>query len=223
MNADFWHKKWEKGDIGFHEATVNPLLEAHIGKLQLSAGSRIFLPLCGKTLDIAWLYTAGYRIAGVELSKHAVLQLFNELHLVPSVTPTSISAITRYSAPGIDILVGDIFAVDAGTLGAIDAVYDRAALVALPADDRVIYSGHISKISAGAIQLLITYEYASEKLQGPPFAVDAGEIHRNYSAHYQAEELEQQSIAGGLKGVDAINRVWLLRPRETTGDPLCQS
>ncbi len=54
MQGNCWLQKWEKNEIGFHESEANPLLVEHFKELSLAKGSRIFLPLCGKTLDIAW-------------------------------------------------------------------------------------------------------------------------------------------------------------------------
>lgn len=109
MNLDFWHQKWEKNEIGFHESKPNTLLVAHFNALKLIEGSRIFLPLCGKTVDIAWLLSKGYRVVGVELSRLAIEQLFLELSVAPEIT--KIDDIYHYSANNIDIFVGDIFEV----------------------------------------------------------------------------------------------------------------
>jgi thiopurine S-methyltransferase len=59
MEASFWHQKWEKGDIGFHRSEANAFLIEHFEKLNLAKGARVFLPLCGKTRDFAWLLTCG--------------------------------------------------------------------------------------------------------------------------------------------------------------------
>ena len=79
MEAGFWHQKWEKGDIGFHAPEVNPSLQEHFGKLQMAAGARVFLPLCGKTRDIGWLLDEGFRVSGAELSELAIKELFKKL------------------------------------------------------------------------------------------------------------------------------------------------
>lgn len=63
MDANFWHEKWQRREIGFHQPQANPLLVAYFDKLNLAAGSRVLLPLCGKTRDIAWLLDRGFRVA----------------------------------------------------------------------------------------------------------------------------------------------------------------
>ncbi len=212
MDPDFWHQKWERNDIGFHRAEANPLLVEYFGRLPARKGGRIFLPLCGKTLDIAWLLARGYRVAGAELSRTAVEQLFAGLGVEPGITETG--EWSRYSASGINIFVGDIFRLSGAALGPVDAVYDRAALVALPAEMRARYTAHLEEITAGAPQLLICYEYDQALAEGPPFSVSDEEVDRHYRAAYALTRLASVEVPGGLKGKCAAReKVWLLKGR----------
>lgn len=211
MEAGFWHAKWEKNEIGFHLAEVNPLLVVHFGALALAAGSRVFLPLCGKTRDIPWLLAAGCRVAGAELSRIAVEQLFADLGVAPEIV--QLGALERFSAKGIDIFVGDIFALSGELLGPVAAVYDRAALVALPAAIRPRYAAHVAAITQRAPQLLIAYEYDQSRQDGPPFSVGAEEVARCHGERYALERLATVDVPGGLKGkCPALEHVWRLRP-----------
>lgn len=213
MDSSFWHEKWQTGDIGFHQREANPLLVAHLGRLHLQQGSRVFLPLCGKTRDLAWLLESGFRVVGAELSETAITQLFAELGLSPRVA--ELGPLRHYSADNIDILVGDIFDVTEEHLGPVDAVYDRAALVALPAAMRPSYTRHLMGITQFAPQLLITYEYAQSEFAGPPFSVDEDEVKAHYGADYRVVPVARETVAGGLKGKIAAHQAgWLLT---TTG------
>lgn len=210
MDASFWHAKWEKSEIAFHQEDVNPLLLDHFGALSLPAGSRVFVPLCGKTRDILWLLQSGYRVVGAELSRLAVEQLFAEMDLAPSVTQAG--PLTHFAAEDIDIYVGDIFELSAAQLGQVDAVYDRAALVALPATMRQCYADHLAAITGRARQLLIAYDYDQSLQNGPPFAVGAGEVRSLYEPYFQVTLLASVEIVGGLRGkCPASEHVWLLR------------
>jgi thiopurine S-methyltransferase len=212
MLANFWHQKWEKNEIGFHLPDANPLLVKHFPSLNLKQGARIFLPLCGKTLDIAWLLAQGYRLAGAELSAIAIEDLFNRLNLTPTIT--KLDEITHYSAHNIDIFVGDFFNVTPAMLGNVDAVYDRAALVALPVDMRKQYATHLITLTNTASQLLICFEYDQALHAGPPFSVTADEVKQYYQATYDTSLLGSSDVAGGLKGqCPATEHVWWLKPR----------
>lgn len=209
MDRDFWHRKWATNQIGFHENAANAHLLAHIGRLGLAPGGRVFVPLCGKSLDLHWLLAAGYRVAGVELSQLAVDQLFAGLGIVPEV---SVAAdLLHYRARGIDIFVGDVFALQAGMLGAVDAVWDRAALVALPEATRARYASHMSVLAAGAPQLLVCYQYDQALMDGPPFSVGDDEVRQRYGHAYTVTLLDKAAVAGGFKGrLPALEAVWLL-------------
>jgi thiopurine S-methyltransferase len=211
MQHDFWHDKWHKNEIGFHLPEANPLLRKHFYALQLKQGARVFLPLCGKTLDIAWLLAQGYRVVGAELSEVAIRDLFASLDLTPSIT--KLAEITHYSAANIDVFVGDIFKLSPSLLGQVDAVYDRAALVALPAEMRKLYTAHLLLLAQAAPQLLICFEYDQSVQAGPPFSISAQEVNQHYQTHYAIHLLENVEVNGGLKGrCPATEHVWRLKP-----------
>lgn len=209
MDTDFWLKRWRNNEIGFHQREANPLLTARFKNLRLQRGARVFVPLCGKTLDIPWLLSRGYRVAGVELSELAIEQLFAELGVRPHVS--KIGELKRYSASDIDIFVGDIFALSAEMLGPVDATYDRAALVALPEAMRECYAGHVAAITGQAPQFLLTFEYDQSQMDGPPFSVTGTEVTRLYRDTYDVTLATSRDVPGGLKGIcAATENAWLL-------------
>lgn len=209
MDRDFWHRKWASNEIGFHEGAANALMLAHVGRLGLMAGSRVFVPLCGKSLDLHWLLSEGYRVAGVELSRLAVDQLFAALGITPDVSAAG--ELLLYRAGNLDIFVGDIFSLSADMLGPVDAVYDRAALVALPEAIRARYAALVTQLAARAPQLLICYQYDQAIMAGPPFSVSDDEVRERYGEAYALTLLERAEVAGGFKGrFPALEAVWLL-------------
>lgn len=211
MKHDFWHSKWHKNEIGFHLPEANPLLVKHFPSLQLEPNHRIFLPLCGKTLDIHWLLAQGYQVVGAELSTIAVEALLSELNLTPTIT--QVGNLTQYSAPNITLFNGDIFELNQTLLGKVDAVYDRAALVALPLEMRQRYAAHITAITQNVPQLLVCFEYDQAQIEGPPFCVNTDEVRVHYAQDYAIHLLESTALAGGLKGkVEAFEQVWHLMP-----------
>lgn len=210
MDVDFWNKKWENNEIAFHKNEANPLLVQYFKALSLAEGSRVFVPLCGKTLDIAWLLANGFRVVGVELIETAIKQLFTELGVEPKISVAG--EIKHYSAKDIDLFVGDIFTVSGKTLGLVDAVYDRAALVALPKQMRHRYTVHLMEMTNKAPQLLITFEYDQSVIEGPPFSISNEEVNQHYRDSYDLTLIASTDVPGGLKGkCAAIENVWLLK------------
>lgn len=188
------------------------MLVKYFSELALAKGRRVFVPLCGKTLDIAWLLSKGYRVAGVELSQTAIEQLFMELGVQPDIS--MVGPLAQWSARDLDIFVGDIFALTKKILDPVDAIYDRAALVALPESMRDRYTAHLTEITGKAPQLLICYDYDQRAMEGPPFSVRNEEVTRHYAHLYQVTLLSSTDITGGLKGkCPAKENVWSLRPK----------
>ena len=210
MEHNFWHKRWENNQIGFHESKTNYLLLKYFTELSIEQSSRVFVPLCGKTLDIAWLLSSGYNVVGAELSELAIKQLFEELSVEPEIS--EVGNLKHYSAKNIDIFVGNIFDLSESVLGKVDAVYDRAALVALPEEMRNTYSAHIMQITKNAPMLLICFEYDQNSMNGPPFSISGEEVNRHYKHSYNLSLIASVKIPGGFKGNLTVKEsVWLLQ------------
>ncbi|GFD95633.1 thiopurine S-methyltransferase [Alteromonas sp. KUL156] len=216
MEHSFWHSKWQKNEIGFHEPKGNVLLVKYASFLlgddsSNSSLKRIFVPLCGKTRDIGWLLSQDCEVVGAELSEVAVVQLFEELGAKPTVTTTSNGKV--YAKDGLTVYVGDIFKLTPSDLGDITGVYDRAALVALPSPLREQYAAHLMAITQCAPQLIISFEYDQNEMPGPPFSVNEKTVDSLYAGDYDIKRLERSVLEGGLKGkVDADNLVFALNP-----------
>ena len=209
MEASFWHNRWQTNQTGWHERAVNPLLTTHFPSLNVPPDGRVFVPLCGKSLDLGWLLSRGYAVAGAELSELAVTQLFAELGMEARISEVGKFRIFR--GKKIDIFVGDIFDLSREILGPVDAVYDRAALVALPEAIRTRYAAHLKTITALAPQLVIGYEYDQTVVAGPPFSVTSDELRRHYSDSYTLTLLARVEVPGGLKGkCPAAEHIWQL-------------
>lgn len=193
MDPDFWQQRWQEGRIGFHQARVTPLLEQHWDAVGVPAGARVFVPLAGKSLDMAWLAARGHGVLGVELSRLAVEQFFDDHGLRPEVHESGYGR--HYRAGGIELVHGDAFALDAGILAGCAGVFDRAALIALPPDLRRRYAAELyARLPEGCRGLLVTLEYPQHEKDGPPFSVPADQVHALYDAHWRVDMLERRGI-----------------------------
>jgi thiopurine S-methyltransferase len=211
MHSKFWHKRWATSDIPWHESAGSSLLAENLNALSLRCSTRIFVPLCGKTLDIRWLLGQGYSVVAIELSEMAVNQLFSELGSKPKIVQSG--SLKHYSVNKLDVFIGDFFVLTADLLGTVDAVFDRASLVALPIEMRVKYTRHLADITAKALQLLIVFEYHSPEMVGPPFSISMDEITKHYSEIYAISLLSSRDVSGKLRGdLAALENAYLLQP-----------
>lgn len=193
MDADFWHTRWQDNRIGFHRETPLPLLVQHWPTLRLPPGSRVFVPLCGKSLDMVWLAEQGHRVLGVELSALAIRQFFAERGLVPK-TYASPAGVHHVAGPW-ELIEGDAFALPAELLADCAGVYDRGALVALPPAMRNTYVRTTwQRLPAGCRGLLVTLTYPEHQKAGPPFPVTDEEVRERFSPDWKVEQLECRDI-----------------------------
>lgn len=193
MRPEFWQDRWRSGQIGFHQSSPDRNLLQHWSDLRLASGSRVFVPLCGKSLDLIWLRDQGYSVVGVELSDIAVQAFFMENGI--AARRRIIDGFDIHESPGLVLLCGDYFALTRALLGPVAAVYDRAALISWTEELRAPYALHLAALTdRGTQTLLITLEYPQPQMTGPPFSIDSGEIERLHSRHYSIQELGRRDI-----------------------------
>ena len=207
MDAAFWHQRWADQQVGFHQDTPTPLLLRHWPSLGVPVGSTVLVPLAGKSLDMVWFAAQGYRVLGVELSQLAVEQFFAEHGLQAEVETTRYG--THYRAGGIELICGDAFSLDAALLADCTAVFDRAALIALPAQMRKHYADALySRLPTGCRGLLITLEYPQVERDGPPFSVTEGEVGALFDTDWTVERIDHRPVPpdhpGFVPGVSTL-------------------
>jgi len=191
VDPEFWHERWAKGEIGFHQHDFNAHMQAFMDRLGLRPGAHVFVPLCGKSLDLLWLLRRGYRVTGVEINPRAVGDFFSENGLAPRVS--EIPGGQLFQAAGLDLFCTDFFATDFPGMPAIDAVYDRAALIALPPDMRRAYAPRLTGlVEPGVRILLVTLDYPQHEMRGPPFAVTPAEVTELFAGSCLIERLHDE-------------------------------
>jgi len=177
MDHEFWLGRWREGRTPFHEGVANRFLVAHHDRI--AACRRVLVPLCGKAEDLAYLAARGHDVVGIELAADAIDQFFAEHAITPAVSDRA--GLRVYEAGAITLLAGDFFATTRESVGSIDGVYDRGAIVALPPDTHPRYATHLRALApAMKRQLLIALEYPPGAYDGPPFTVTVDELRALY-------------------------------------------
>ena len=189
MDAEFWHNRWRDNLVPFHKERTNHYLEKYFDALKLGDGGHVLVPLCGKSVDMRWLREHGCTVTGVELSDIAVRDFFSEQRIAASAREAG--AFRILEGDGIELLQGDFFALDATCTANVSAVYDRAALIALPVELRVRYVDHLIALLAPEVpMLLLTFEYPAHEIDGPPFSVDEAQVRELYAGKRRVTRLE---------------------------------
>ena len=205
MQPEFWKARWSEGKIGFHEGAPNAFLARHASRI--ADRRRVLIPLCGKSEDLAYLAAHDHEVIGIELVEDAVRAFFAEHGVTPSITRRG--PLVIYTSGAITVFAGDLFDVNEADVGAIDAIYDRAALIALPPELRPRYVDHLRTLVPSRTQaLLVTLEYPQDKLDGPPFSVPETEVRALYAS---AELLDERLATGRIAdaGLSARERCYI--------------
>ena len=202
MQHSFWLERWRDNRIGFHLEHINPFLAAYWSRLHLPQDSKVFVPFCGKSKDLLFLHQQGHKVIGNELSPLAVNDFYTEHQLNASKSDISgenssvpEKPLQLWQSDKVDIFCGDFFSLEKEQLADISAVYDRAALVALPSKMRQNYARKMLQILPQKVcMLLLTLEYDDTEKQGPPFSVTEEEVSRLYGQQFEIELLEVKDI-----------------------------
>ncbi len=201
MDTQFWNDRWKQNKIGFHQTNVNPYLAYFYGDKGADVSKRqalkVFVPLCGKSLDLLWLAQNGYAVFGVECSAKAVVNFFTENGLNYQSVSRDKHAFYQHSeqAASIEIYQGDFFDLQSADLTGITDIFDRAALIALPDSMRGQYVDKMVQLQqSGTRTLLVTLSYNQPEMNGPPFSVDEQEVYALYEKDFSIEKLLQKNI-----------------------------
>ena len=219
MEHDFWHQAWSKADQpGWQQKNVNPYLVKHWADSGALSGEAVFVPLCGRTLDMQWLRDYGHHVIGIDLSVTA-LQDFCKQQSIDAVCERD-GELTVFRAPGWTLYAGDFFKLQAAQISRVSRVYDRAALIALPPDMRKAYASHLQEILPGGSEIFtITIAYDQKMMKGPPFSVSDNEVLDHYDGAYEVQTLASASGPDqvgnlGARGLETLTETcFLLRPK----------
>lgn len=193
MEPGFWHEKWHQQQIGFHQQDINPFLVKYWQQLRLPANTKVFVPLCGKSLDMCFLAEQGHQVIGCELNELAVQQFFSDNQL--EMSQTTVGEHQHYQTEQISLYQGDIFTLPKVITQEVTAFYDRAALIAWPESMRAQYAKQLaSLLPSGCVGLLVTLDYPQEALIGPPFAVSPTWVEQHLSDDFDIEVLASQDV-----------------------------
>ena len=209
MDHEFWHKAWQREKQGWHQAVTNPHLERYWADFNAPADAPVFVPLCGKSMDMLWLLEQGHEIVGVELNEEAVQSFFTEHGLEATISVEGDYHVYRCDA--LTIYVGDYFALDAASTAKCPVVFDRAALIAMPPSMRPDYAHKQAELlKPGERIFLITLNYPQEQMQGPPFSVEDVEVTDLYQKYFTVKHVCSEadpSMVDGLRKRAGLTRV----------------
>lgn len=192
MDETFWQERWAEGRLGFHVGHPHPALGRHWQSF-VGSGSvhRVLVPLAGKSADLLWLRDQGHDVVGVEFIRRAVDDFVDENHLEATTETTHYGTLTRIGA--LSLACADFFALSPEELGTFDAVYDRAAFVAIDPTRRSEYTKKLAELTRPAARLFLV-NFVHDMPGGPPFSIPEPELRQLFDPFFELEQRDEADI-----------------------------
>jgi len=221
MRAEDWDFRWSKDQTKFHMPQVHPMLRKHIDKLtQGNIRSRVFVPLCGKSLDMKWLADQGHEVIGNEYADEGCRQFFEEHNIPYTTTPLQGIKGVLYKATGVPIQIYrcDCFDLTSKLLGKFDCIWDRGGFVALPVKERKRYANiNRSLMSPKCRYLLDTFLVDNGIFGGPPFNCSEADVNAAFGSSCKVQKLDEKDAFGKWQeswGVSSfVEELFLIEPQ----------
>lgn len=196
MEVNFWLDVWDKRQLGFNQSEFNPKMVELLKDKSLS-GQTVFVPLCGKSIDMIWFLNKGANVYACELSAVAIEEFFQENNIEYQIQ--EYNDYKRFIGDNITIDCGDFFNLD---IPRVDFIYDRASMVALPTQMRARYQQKMKNLFKGLKEYyLFTFSYDQSLFDGPPFSIDEPEV-LNVFNEYEINKVFSETKNSDFKGVD---------------------
>jgi len=221
-----WHGRWEELKLGWQMEEVHPIVlkygdrrrqelvvnESCDASSQSAGGGdddakiRWLFPLCGKTVDMAYLAKKETtdEVVGVDGIRRA-LEEFSKSHpdlnmQWETTTPLSDEesfpvSHERLKGDSVTLLKGDFFALTTEIAGGhFDVVLDRASMVAIDPSLRAQYVATLGRlVRPGGRILLVTVEKrtgdAQAIIKGPPYSINEVDVRRLYESQKWVESV----------------------------------
>lgn len=176
------------------------------GEEETCSNTRIFLPLCGKTIDLAYLVPLAGEVVGVEGIRTALEEFSKEQPDLMVENKGCRDGFERFDGNKISLLKGDFFELDSNkTNGKFGAIYDRASMVAIQPHLRKAYTEVLGKLIAprGKI-LLVALDRRSDseaaRAKGPPFSIPEATVRELYEGLNWVESVTILEESDRLEG-----------------------
>lgn len=199
MSVNDWEDRWNKSQTQFHVNRTHPMLEKHYTDLTGGNSSlRIFLPLCGKTLDLKWLADKGHDVVGCEGVDLACREFFEE-HEIPYTSEplNEINGVVYKATDGrkLTIYRCDYFHLTSDLIGTFDCVWDRGSFAAIGTDKRQEYVNvTIPLLQKNTKYLLDCFLVDNSIFGGPPFNCTESEVTKYFGNKCLSQKIDTRDV-----------------------------
>ncbi|KAL7634077.1 UNVERIFIED_CONTAM: hypothetical protein RMT77_015405 [Armadillidium vulgare] len=198
-NYSYWEKLWSTKVTPFHQREVCPFLLKISSNLNFVSPKRVFIPLCGKALELKWFYDEGFEVVGVDLISIPAEEFFKEHNLTFKIRELPWAKVYESSDQRIKIYVADIFSVEPEDVGKFDVIWERADYTVVKIAEREKYSKLMKQLCKEKfVHFLCTlqFEVLVGRYDTPPRPLSHEETKKLYGDWCKVDLIEEEN---GLK------------------------
>ncbi|KAL4237189.1 hypothetical protein ACF0H5_005569 [Mactra antiquata] len=193
-----WVHRWAVGNTAFHRPIPDKFLDANEESMFDGKIKSLFLPLCGKTPDITWMYNKGHTVCGVEIAEQPIKEYFEENKIdYETEQVENVGTLYKSKDGRLKLYVADLFDLSVSLCGQFDIIWDSKSLVAINLADRELYKDlMLSLLKPGGQYYLAVLEYDPKCWPGPPHTVPDDVVKHLYSTSCKIDLVEEAERSG---------------------------
>lgn len=198
LNNSEWVQRWAVGNTAFHQPKYDPFLEKREDEMFGGKAKSLFLPLCGKTPDMMWMYEHGHTVCGVEIAEQAIKELFEENKIEVDIQDIpDVGKLYKSKDGRLSVYVADLFDMSAKLCGTFDIIWDSRSFVAINLCDHEIYRDLLlSLMKKDGLYVLSTIDYDPAVWPGPPHNIPDKLVRDVFGEVCNIELLEEEERTG---------------------------
>ncbi len=169
----------------------------------------VLVPLCGMSEDMAHLAGAGAQVWGVDVAEQPLRTFLHHRGLQPE--EVRHEGCVVLNADPFRLVVGDMLDQRLPLPGGFRAIWDRAALIALPPPLQQAYAERLLDVlQPGGRVLLVSLEYDAAETSGPPFPVPRQRILELFHRAESVQPLHRQPLShhGADEPLPELESAW---------------
>lgn len=208
MTVGMWKECWNTPNVEFHNPQLNELFVKYHQRMLTRPGMRIFVPLCGKAVEMKWLVDHGHKVVGLEAAPVPCKAFFEENGIPYNVKEMKGIHGEKYESLDHNIVIYscDFFLFTADICGEFDGIWDSGGLNSMDVEDREAYIRRIRTLMGKGCVNLTEFVNFDKSMVDITWSMTKEELQKVFGEGFIVEDLNEMAAPQRLKrqGCDTL-------------------
>lgn len=208
MTVGMWKECWNTPNVAFHNPNLNELFIKYHDKMLTRPGMRIFVPLCGKAVEMKWLVDQGHKVVGLEAAPVPCKAFFEENNIPYEIHEMKGIHGEKYESLDHNVVIYccDFFLFSKDVCGEIDGIWDSGGLNSMDVEDRDKYIHRIRSLMGKGCVNLTEFVNFDKSIVDITWSMTKEELEREFGEGFTVEDITQMDAPKRLKdqGCDSL-------------------